>query len=101
MRRVEQLKSLQEKVQNSDTARKLHNRFYVAKVRYVPPKVCSSKAGTMKVEQSALAERLRVFSELLNQIDIVGLFLLGQAFALFLLPFSSAYAHPAAGRMHQ
>lgn len=50
----------------------------------------AQEAGTMKVQQSTYRERLNMFGRLLNEIDIIGLFLLGMAFALILLPFSLA-----------
>ncbi|KAH8431890.1 uncharacterized protein LDX57_009540 [Aspergillus melleus] len=48
----------------------------------------AEEAGTMQIQRSTLRNRLKTFWQLLDEIDIIGLMLLGLAFALILLPFS-------------
>ncbi|KAL5335904.1 hypothetical protein BJX70DRAFT_304707 [Aspergillus crustosus] len=45
-------------------------------------------AGTMQIQRSSLNDQLITLRDLLNQIDIIGLFFLALAFALILIPFS-------------
>ncbi|PLB45227.1 hypothetical protein P170DRAFT_440373 [Aspergillus steynii IBT 23096] len=46
------------------------------------------EAGTMQIQRPTLQNRFSTFWQLLDEIDIIGLMLLGMAFALILLPFS-------------
>ncbi|PVH84685.1 putative major facilitator [Cadophora sp. DSE1049] len=46
--------------------------------------------GTMQVERTSLRHRFDTFGRLLDEIDLIGLFLLAMSFALILLPFSLA-----------
>ncbi|KAL2074272.1 hypothetical protein VTL71DRAFT_8050 [Oculimacula yallundae] len=45
---------------------------------------------TMQVERTSLRHRFTIFRRLLDEIDLIGLFLLAMGFALILLPFSLA-----------